>query len=142
MTNLLIDYVGPIAKNIMVAYDGANTPVSELVSSISREIPESGEREEFLKRWEEISGTRIEIETPRHSNAEATGSSTEARSFDDDLLKRMGEDYAGYIGPLAARLVQHHAASSNSLEQLAELLASEIPNAEDSEAFKTQWRQA
>jgi eukaryotic-like serine/threonine-protein kinase len=137
MTDLLIDYVGPIAKNIMVAYDRENTPVSELVSSISKEIPEPGEREEFLRRWEEISGTRIE--TTRHSNAEATGSSAIARSFDDDLLKRMGEDYAGYIGPLAARLVRHHAANSSSLEQLVELLASEIPSAKDSEKFKTQW---
>jgi hypothetical protein len=138
MTSLLVDYVGPIAKNIMVAYDRENTSVSELVTSISKEIPEPGEREEFLKRWEEISGTRIE--TSRNSDAEATGGSSEARSFDDDLLKRMGEDYAGYIGPLAARLVQHHAATSGSLEQLVELLASEIPNAKDSEKFRTQWR--
>jgi len=137
MTNLLVDYVGPIAKNIMVAYDRANTPVDELATSISREIPELEERQEFLKRWESISGTRID--STRVSNPSTLTSTTEARSFDDEMLKKMGEDYAGYIGPLAKRLVQHHASTTSNLEQLVELLAREIPNAKDSEKFRTQW---
>jgi serine/threonine protein kinase len=137
MTNLLVDYVGPIAKNIMVAYDRANTPANELATSISREIPEPGEREEFLKRWESISGTRID--NTRVSNPSTMTSTTEVRTFDDEMLKKMGEDYAGYIGPLAKRLVQHHASTTSNLEQLVELLAREIPDAKDSEKFKTQW---
>jgi hypothetical protein len=137
MTNLLIDYVGPIAKNIMVAYDRANTPANELATSISREIPELEERQEFLKRWESISGTRIDA--TRVSNASTLTSTTEVRSFDDEMLKKMGEDYAGYMGPLANRLVQHHASTTSSLEQLVELLAREIPDVKDSEKFKSQW---
>ena len=137
MTNLLVDYVGPIAKNIMVAYDRANTPTNELVNSISKEIPEPGEREEFLKRWEMISGTRID--TTGISNPVTTTGTTEVRTFDDEMLKKMGEDYAGYIGPLAKRLVQHHASTTSNLEQLVELLAREIPDAKDSEKFKNQW---
>ena len=115
MTSLLVDYVGPIAKNIMVAYDQENTPASELVTAISKEIPEVEEREEFLKRWETISGTRID--TTRISNPGTKVNATELRSFDDDMLRQIGEDYAGYIGPLATRLVRHHAASSSNLEQ-------------------------
>ncbi len=137
MTNLLIDYVGPIAKNIMIAYDRANTPANELATSISREIPELEERQEFLKRWESISGTRIDA--TRVSNASTLTSTTEVRSFDDEMLKKMGEDYAGYMGPLANRLVQHHASTTSSLEQLVELLAREIPDVKDSEKFKNQW---
>jgi len=137
MTNLLVDYVGPIAKNIMVAYDRANTPANELATSISREIPEPGEREEFLKRWESISGTRID--NTRVSRPSTLTSTTEVRSFDDEMLKKMGEDYAGYMGPLANRLVQHHASTTSSLEQLVELLAREIPDVKDSEKFKSQW---
>jgi hypothetical protein len=137
LTNLLIDYVGPIARNIMVAYDPAHTPANELANSISREIPEPGEREEFLRRWEVISGTRLESSGIR--NPETDGSTTEVRAYDDDLLKRMGEDYVGYIGPLAARLVQHHASTSSNIEQLIDMLAREIPDARDSEKFRTSW---
>jgi serine/threonine-protein kinase len=137
MTNLLVDYVGPIARNIMVAHDGSNTPADELATEISREISSPEDRKEFLKRWEGISGTRINA--TRISNSGTKTNATEVRSFDDDMLKLMGEDYAGYIGPLATRLVRHHAATTNSLEQLVESLASEIPDARDSEKFRNQW---
>jgi eukaryotic-like serine/threonine-protein kinase len=135
MTNLLVDYLGPIARNIMVAHDQANIPAAELANAISREIPKPEEREEFLKRWEVISGTRIDT-TPFASSATST---IRPRSFSDDTLSKMSADYAGYIGPLAARLVQHHAASSTDLEQLVELLAREIPDPADSQKFINRW---
>ena len=135
MTNLLVDYVGPIAKNIMVAHDGSSTSADELATQLSMEIASPEEREEFLKRWELISGTRIDATRVDNSRT-AIG---RGRSFDDEMLKKMGEDYAGYIGPLATRLVRHHAANSNDLEQLVESLASEIPDTGDSEKFKKYW---
>jgi serine/threonine-protein kinase len=137
MTNLLIDYVGPIAKNIMVAHDNANTPANELATVISREIPRPEERKEFLKRWELISGTRIDA--TRISIPDTRTPATEVQSFDEKMLKEIGEDYAAYIGPLAARLVKYHASTTASLEQLVESLASEIPDDGDSEKFKNQW---
>jgi hypothetical protein len=137
MTNLLIDYVGPIAKNIMVAHDNANTPANELATVISREIPRPEERKEFLKRWELLSGTRIDA--TRISIADTRTPATEVQSFDEKMLREIGEDYAAYIGPLAARLVKHHASTTASLEQLVESLASEIPDDGDSEKFKNQW---
>jgi serine/threonine-protein kinase len=135
MTNLLVDYVGPIAKNIMVAHERANMPVSELATTISREIPEPEERAEFLKRWEMISGTRIDA--TKIGTATATGGTS--RSFDDEMLQKIGADYTAYIGPLASRLVQHHAAVSTDLEQLVDALANEIPDAADSHKFRAQW---
>ena len=137
MTNLLVDYVGPIARNIMTSYDPEHTSPDELISKISKEIPEPGEREEFLHRWEVMSGTRLD--NTRISQTATTARATEVRSFDDDKLKQIGEDYAGYIGPLASRLVRHHAATSSSLEQLVESLAREIPDSKDSEKFRNQW---
>jgi hypothetical protein len=137
MTNLLVDYVGPIAKNIMVAHERDNLPVSELVNALSREIPKPEERQEFLKRWEVISGTRLDS-TQFSSSATRT---KPLRSFNDDVLRKMSTDYAEYIGPLATRLVQHHAASSSGLEQLVEFLAKEIPDPADRQKFKSRWLQ-
>jgi hypothetical protein len=51
----------------------------------------------------------------------------------------MGEDYANYMGPLATRLVRHHAAATGNLEQLVESLAREIPDIKDSQKFKNHW---
>jgi hypothetical protein len=137
MTNLLVDYVGPIAKNIMVAHDTGNHSASELVTAISLEIPEADEREEFLRRWEKISGTRVD--TTHVSKADTTTGGSTIRRYDDEMLAKIGADYAGYIGPLAARLVKHHLNNSNNLEQLVESLANEIPDAKDSRKFRDFW---
>ena len=101
LTDLLIDYVGPIAKNIMIAHDRSDASVSELAAEMSHEIPEADEREEFLRRWENISGTRLD--SARISDPEITTAGSGVRSFDDEMLEKIGQDYAGYIGPLAAR---------------------------------------
>ncbi len=139
MTNLLVDYVGPIAKNIMVVHDRANMPADELATVISREIPRPEEREEFLKRWEVISGTRIDNSGAGKSDTGRGSTTTQTRTFNEAMLEEMSADYAAYIGPLASRLVRHHAGTTSDLERLVELLAREIPNPGDSEKFKNQW---
>ena len=137
MTNLLVDYVGPIAKNIMYAHNAENTSVAELAAEISREIPEPEEREAFLKRWEHISGTRVDA-TPTSVATKARGN-IGVVSFDADMLEKLGEDYTCYMGPIAVTLVRHYAASTDSLEQLVDSLAREIPDARDSQKFKDAW---
>ena len=137
MTQLLVDYVGPLAKNIMVAHDAESTSVDELATLVSREIPQSEEREAFLRRWEQISGTRIDA--TGITNPANTSSNSGIRAFNDEMLGRIREDYTDYIGPLAARLVQHYSKSTNSLEQLVNALAAEIPDNKESRKFKNSW---
>jgi serine/threonine protein kinase len=139
MTRLLIDYVGPIAKNIMVAHDPENTPTSDLVAAISGEIPKPEDREAFLHRWENISGTRLDMTSMSHPGTATASSQT--ISFDEEMLEKIGADYASYIGPLAARLVRFNSTRASSLEQLVNSLADEIPDANDSRKFKNNWLQ-
>ncbi len=137
MTQLLVDYVGPMAKNIMVAHDTENASIDELATIVSREIPQTEEREAFLKRWEQISGTRIDATALTNPAKSSTNSGI--RAFNDEMLGRIREDYTDYIGPLAARLVQHYSRNANSLEQLVNALAAEIPNSRDSRKFRDSW---
>ena len=138
MTRLLVEYVGPVAKNIMVAHDAKRAPIDELAHEISQEIPTADEREAFLQRWEQISGTRID-----RTRSGETGAGTQPgaaiKTFDNALLEKMGEDYAAYMGPMAARLVKHYSTSTGNLQQLVESLASEIPDAEASQKFIDTW---
>ena len=140
MTNLLIEYVGPIAKNIMIEH-GNNSSVNDLATAISREISQPEEREAFLKRWEHMSGTRIDATRIRNLNSTTSGSSMGGKvsSFDDEMLVKIGEDYSNYIGPLATRLVRHYSSTTNSLEQLLEYLSNEIPDEKDRQKFKNTW---
>lgn len=137
MTRLLVDYVGPIAKNIMVAQRAETASSSELASVVSREIPKEEERNAFLRRWERSSGTRID--NTGISSTSIMHGATEARSFDDEMLKKIRENYAGYIGPMATRLVQYYSKNTSSLEQLVNELADEIPDVKDSQTFRDHW---
>ncbi|MCP4878243.1 MAG: protein kinase [Gammaproteobacteria bacterium] len=85
MTRLLIDYVGPIAKNIMIAHDAKNTSVTKLATEISRGIPKPEEREAFLRRWEHISETRLSIS--RHGDSITSPDHSGTRSFDKGMLE-------------------------------------------------------
>lgn len=137
MTRLLVDYVGPIAKNIMVAQRAETASISELASVVSREIPKDKERNAFLRRWERSSGTRID--NSGISSTKIMQGATKPRSFDDEMLKKIRENYADYIGPLATRLVQYYSKNTSSLEQLVNELADEIPDVKDSQAFRDHW---
>ena len=123
----------------MIAHDTEHTSIEELASEISLEIPKAEEREAFLKRWEGISGTRIDT-TRLGDTGVGSGTRITARStFDDELLEKMGADYAEYMGPMAARLVKHYSSSTSDLQQLVDSLASEIPDAGDSQKFRDAW---
>ncbi len=134
MTKLLVDYVGPIAKNIMVVHESAGTSGNELATLVSREIPQTDEREAFLKQWEKISGTRI-----NNSHIASPENTAPARSYNEDLLRRIQDDYADYMGPLADRLVQHFSKTTNDLQHLVNTLAAEIPDQAESKKFRGSW---
>ncbi len=139
MTQLLVDYVGPIAKNIMMEHEAGGTPIDELATLVSREIQQSDEREAFLKRWEKISGTRIDATRLGGVTAGNMASSSAVRPFNEEMLGRIREDYVSYIGPLADRLVQHYSANTKDLEQLVNALAAEIPDPAESQKFRKSW---
>lgn len=139
MTKMLVDYVGPIAKNIMKAQYLETSSINELASVVSREIPQQEERKAFLRRWEQSTGTRIE--KPDITATRLISSNNKVRTFDDEMLEKIRENYTEYIGPIAARLVQYYSKQTNSLEQLVNELAEEIPDAKDSQAFRKQWLQ-
>lgn len=146
MTSLLVEYVGPIAKNIMIEH-GNNSSVNDLATAISREIPQPEEREAFLKRWEHMSGSRIDVRRSgasgvRSSDSTTGGTGTIVRSFDDEMLKKISENYTSYIGPLAGRLVRHYSGTTDSLEQLLDSLSNEIPDAKDGQKFRDTWLRA
>jgi serine/threonine-protein kinase len=136
MTNMLVGYVGPIARNIMHAQSSQVNTIEELASAVSREIPHASEREAFLREWHNSSSTRLGISGVSQVQEPAGHSS---RNFDDDMLNRIEDEFSRYIGPLAGRLVQHYSSSTRNLEELVNRLADEIPDASGREAFRSNW---
>lgn len=136
MTRILVNYIGPIAKNIMQVQSNQYDSLGSLACAVAKEIPHANEREDFLRQWEESSGTRIEATQLRNPNAAAQA---QQQTFNKEILADIRENYATYIGPLASRLVNHFASQTTSLEQLISQLAEEIPQHNERQKFKDRW---
>ena len=136
MTNMLTSYVGPIARNIMQAQSGQVDTIEQLANVVSREIPSEEERRDFLRQWQQSSSTRIGVSGVNHKKEQTQNRSP---GFDDDMLNQIQQNFAEYIGPLAARLVQYYSAETRSLEQLVNCLADEIPDPDNRDSFRQHW---
>ena len=137
ITSLLADYVGPIAKVIVDGQDITGTSAKDLVTQVSRDIPESGQRVEFLKQWIRINENSEAAQRTRASRKATVTSNMPA--FADEILNRIGRDYADYVGPVAFQLLDEYSRKSNNIQQLVKSLANEIPNVKTRQAFIDSW---
>ena len=137
MAMLLADFLGPIAPMIMEEHETRSTSAQNLAREIAREIPEREDQERFLARWEQLSESRrawikkeqVETGNGRPGMAPLPG----------ELLDRIGNDYAHYIGPIAKTLLRHYASITNDTVQLVKFLAREIPDREQGRRFVRNW---
>ena len=137
LTNLLADFMGPIATIIMEEHETRSTSASNLATEVSKEIPESDKQKEFLKSWQELSLSRRAL-----FDRQTSGSSTNksgSRPLSGAVLNKIGDDYAHYIGPIAKPLMRHYSARANNIDQLVKFLGKEIPDLKQGQKFVKTW---
>lgn len=68
-----------------------------------------------------------------------TGQTTLVSALNEEELKRLEVDFRQHLGPMAARLIKHHAGSAISMAELIHSLAAEIPSNKEREQFILEW---
>jgi len=106
----------------------ASTP-RELAYALAEFMPESVEREDFLRSCAATS-------SGPEPKTLATGSGPSESAVGADVLERAGRRLATYVGPMASILVSRAAAKAVSEDELYHLLAAEIVSPKDREAFR------
>ena len=106
MTNLLANFIGPIAISIMEGHETKSTSANNLAIEISKEIPEQEKQEEFLKRWEMMSVSRRALINKKRSDIslDKTGPSP----LPGEVPGKIGNDFVHYIGTIAKSLLRHY----------------------------------
>ena len=121
--------LGPIAHRLLgIVAARASTP-RELAYALAEFMPESVEREDFLRSCAATS-------SGPEPKTLATGSGPSESAFGADVLERAGRRLATYVGPMASILVSRAAAKAVSEDELYHLLAAEIVSPKDREAFR------
>ena len=142
MTHLLSDYLGPIATLVMEEYESKSTTGYNLVTEISKEIPEPDQRDEFLRRWARMSLFRrsvIEKKNFELPNRKPRFKKPRHRSLPTEVLKNIGIDFAHYIGPIAEPLVKYYSSKTGDVDQLVKCLGKEIPDLKEGQKFVKSW---
>jgi len=137
LTNLLADFMGPIATIIMEEHETRSTSANNLAVEISKEIPESDKQQEFLQSWAKLSLSRRALFNRRGSKNFANKSNT--RFLSRAVLDKIGDDFAHYIGPIAEPLMRHYSARTNNIDQLVKYLGKEIPDLKQGQKFVKTW---
>lgn len=138
LTNLLTDFMGPIARIIMEEHETKSTSANNLATEISKELPESDLQKAFLKSWEQLSLSRRALFN-RQTAAKPVKEKPK-RPLPGHLLKRIGDDFAHYIGPIAEPLMRHYSSRAKNIDQLVRLLGKEIPDLNGGHEFVKTWR--
>ena len=105
LTNLLADFVGPIATVIMEEHETRSTSADNLALELAREIPERRLQEKFLLRWQAMSRDR----RASIDNQEPTVFPQKDRSQSSagEVLTRLGNEFAHYFEPISKTLLRH-----------------------------------
>jgi len=105
MTNLLADFVGPIATVIMQEHETRSTSADNLALEIAREIPERRLQEKFLLRWQAMSrARRVSIAKKGLTVFPEKG---RLQSFPAEVLNRLSNEFAHYFEPISKTLLRH-----------------------------------
>jgi serine/threonine protein kinase len=119
--------LGPIAHHLARTVGARVSTPRQLGEALAAFMPESRDREEFLRSC----GAR----SPPTSAGTGGRTVSPASAFSAGVLERARRELAGYLGPVARILVDRTSAKAHSEEELYDLLSAEIRSAKDREAF-------
>ena len=107
MTDLLADYMGPIAPLIVEEHENRSASADNLALEIAREIPEPVQQRAFLQQWQAISDSRRQaIEKREPKIFPDMGRSSLAPG---EVLDKIGEEIAHYIEPISRTWLRQNA---------------------------------
>ena len=118
--------LGPIAHHLTRTIAARASTPPELGQALAAFMPDSSDREAFLRS--------CGVASPQRAGPAASPPSPTV--FSPGVLERAGRELAGYLGPMARILVSRTSALAHSEEELYDLLAAEIGSPKDREAFR------
>ena len=118
--------LGPIAHHLARTVGARATSPRELAEALAAFMPQSEEREAFLRSCADVSA-------PRPTSGPTASPAT---AFSGDVLDGAARKLAEYLGPMARILVSRTSLKARSEEELYDLLAMQIDSPKDRAAFR------
>jgi eukaryotic-like serine/threonine-protein kinase len=131
-------FIGPVAPFAVKQASRATSDVGALCEALAQYIDDQQDRRRFLQI-----GGRLTVEMPavagaspiRKTTAGAPPGTTAAARPTLEMLAEIEQNLTRIIGPIAKIVIKRHLQSSQTLPQLFQALAADIPNERDRAAF-------
>lgn len=124
--------LGPVAPRLVTKLSRDASSLDDLCHRLATFIP----AREDLKRFLAWSSAELNVSTKREKRRTPPTTTTPPAVWDPAMLERARRDLAVHLGPLARVIVRRVSPRARSREELYELLALEIPDEADREAFR------
>lgn len=140
MTSDLASHLGPVANIVVKAAARKAGSLQQLVEALAADIADGTARADFVKNHgrsvtERSGSAAADRSRPIRSDTLPTGLYPPPPAFDAALLARAESELAQHIGAVAKTIVRRAAARAHTEQELFQLLANEIDDAQDRKAF-------
>jgi len=126
--------LGPIARHIVTKTARECFTLEQLRQRLAEQIPETQQRDAFLRRCQTPSAT-----TPlpgfATSSPASRGTQPSGVVWDPGEIEKLKQRLAACLGPIARHLVDQQARRARTVQDLYQALAAEIPSERDRRAF-------
>ena len=135
--HLLIPLLGPIARHLTRTHANRSSSQDQFFKTLAGFILQKEECEKFLRAVGSHPTIDVSPGTkPAVVAAETPAAETDAKTrWDVERLDRARKELAVYVGPMAKVIVARACGKAQSLSELYQMLAAEIPSPEDRNKF-------
>ena len=142
-----MEYIGPLAKVVVRKEAARAMSIEDLQVRIAKSIPAGANRQDYMKK---IAG-RVEAATQLTTNktipldndplpaamVESRNQNVvgELKSWPPEMLEGVQQQFATFVGPLAAMLVRKASRRAKDTQDLYRILANEIDDPNDRDGF-------
>ena len=136
----LANYLGPLAMTLVKQCMAKATSVDELHQLLAQYIDLPTERDKFLQSLNASSSLSSKVEKKRSAHVRTMSQRrTVVNRIDAALSRKLEEQLATYIGPLARMLVEQAIKRGANLDEVIEILCDELPGETERAEFRRQF---
>ena len=160
LENVLMSYVGPIAKILVKQTSIGSTNPSDVIERLSQHIPLSQQKEFKAKAQTAFFPTEIKSTTPQTDKTKTTANSSvnaaisappitnsannqtnnqTNKQINQAFIDQCQQELSQVIGPMAKLIIKKALVQNPSQSQLIEAIARQIPDANQAEKFRKKF---
>ena len=152
LENVLMSYVGPIAKILVKQTSLGLTNPSDIIERLSQHIPPSQQTEFKAKAQTAFSSTEIKSTNPQTDKTKITANSSANTAIptapitnsannqiSQAFIDQCQQELSQVIGPMAKLIIKKALVQNTSQSQLIEAIARQIPDANQADKFRKKF---